>query len=48
MKQDSLFICSGILEQRLDEVKAAVSAAGLRIISVNMIEDWCQITACLA
>ena len=48
MKQSSLFICSGILEQRLEEVKAAIVAAGLRIISVNMIEDWCQITACLA
>ena len=45
MKPDSLFICSGILEQRLEEVKAAITAAGLQIHSVNMIEDWCQITA---
>ena len=48
MKADSLFICSGILEQRLEEVKAAIVAAGLKIQSVNMIEDWCQITASLA
>jgi ribosomal protein L11 methyltransferase len=48
MKPDSLFICSGILEQRLEEVKAAIIAAGLKIQSVNMIEDWCQITASLA
>ena len=48
MKPDSLFICSGILEQRLEEVKAAIIAAGLTIQSVNMIEDWCQITASLA
>ena len=48
LKADGLFICSGILEQRLDEVKAAIIKAGLEIVSVRMIEDWCQITARLA
>ena len=48
MKADSLFICSGILEQRLEEVKSAIVAVGLEIQSVRMIEDWCQITAKLA
>ena len=48
MNANSLFICSGILEQRLEEVKSAIIAAGLHIISVIMIEDWCQITAILA
>ena len=48
LKADGLFICSGILEQRLDEVKAAIVKAGLEIVSVRMIEDWCQITARLA
>ena len=48
LKADGLFICSGILEQRLDEVKGAIVKAGLEIVSVRMIEDWCQITARLA
>jgi len=48
LKESSLFICSGILEQRLEEVKAAIRQAGMEILSVNMIEDWCQITARLA
>lgn len=48
MKPSSLFICSGILEQRLEEVKTAIVNAGLEILSVRMIEDWCQITAKLA
>jgi len=48
LKDTSLFICSGILEQRLPEVRAAIEAAGMEVLSVNMIEDWCQITARLA
>lgn len=48
LKSDGLFICSGILEQRLEEVRSAIIEAGLKIVSVQMIEDWCQITACLA
>ena len=45
VKPNGLFICSGILEQRLPEVESAISAAGLTIHSVRKIEDWCQITA---
>jgi len=45
VKPDGLFICSGILEQRLSEVEAAIRAAGLDILSVRKIDDWCQITA---
>ena len=45
LAQDGLFICSGILEQRLSEVKQAIEAAELEVINVRMIEDWCQITA---
>ena len=48
LKKSSLFICSGILEQRLHEVRSAIEAAGMEILSVNMVEDWCQITARLA
>ena len=45
VKPNGLFICSGILEQRLPEVESAIRAAGLTIHSVRKIEDWCQITA---
>ncbi len=48
LKPSSLFICSGILEQRLPEVRAAIEQAGMEILGVRMIEDWCQITARLA
>lgn len=43
--KDSLFICSGILEQRLPEVQQAIVNAGMEILGVQMIDDWCQITA---
>lgn len=45
VKPNGLFICSGILEQRLPEVERAIRAAGLTIETVRKIEDWCQITA---
>lgn len=45
LAQNGLFICSGILETRLYEVKKAIEAAGMEIVSTNMIDDWCQITA---
>ncbi len=48
LKPSSLFLCSGILEQRLPEVRAAIEGAGMEILGVRMIEDWCQITARLA
>lgn len=48
LKPSGLFLCSGILEQRLNEVRAAIEAAGMDVLGVNMIDDWCQITARLA
>ena len=48
LKPSGLFLCSGILEQRLSEVRAAIEAAGMDVLGVNMIDDWCQITARLA
>ncbi len=45
LKKDSVFICSGILDKRLDEVTRALEAAGLTVISTGMQEDWCRITA---
>ena len=45
LRRDGVFICSGILNVRLDEVKAAVEGAGLHIERVESIDDWCAITA---
>lgn len=45
LAEDALFICSGILEQRLPEVKQAIIHAGLEIVETQMIGDWCQVTA---
>lgn len=45
LRPEGIFICSGILEVRVDEVRAALENAGLRIMKQNTIDDWCQLTA---
>ena len=45
VRPGGVFICSGILNVRLDEVKAAITAAGLRIENVETMDDWCAVTA---
>ena len=45
VRRDGVFICSGILNVRLQEVKAAVESAGLCIDAVDTLDDWCAITA---
>ena len=45
LDKDGLFICSGILDQRLSEVEKAITNAGLHIVHTQKIDDWCQITA---
>ena len=45
LRPNAQFICSGILDRRLDEVRAAIEAAGLEVAAVRTQEDWCQITA---
>ncbi|MBP3313190.1 MAG: 50S ribosomal protein L11 methyltransferase [Oscillospiraceae bacterium] len=45
LKENGIFICSGILESRLDEVKSAIVKAGLTIVETVKQEDWCRITA---
>lgn len=45
LRPDGTFICSGILETRLGEVRAALEAAGLCITDSRMVADWCQLTA---
>ncbi len=45
MKPDSVFICSGIIIERKDEVKKALEEAGLFIIEEHIEGEWAQFTA---
>ena len=45
LQKNSDLICSGILQDRLAEVVAALEAAGLTVTSVRKGEDWRCITA---
>ncbi len=40
LSEDSILICSGILDTRLQEVQAALTGAGLQIIRTLAKEDW--------
>lgn len=40
LRENSVLICSGILDSRLDDVTAALEKAGLRVTSVRAKEDW--------
>ncbi len=40
LSEESLLICSGILDSRLGEVEAALRKAGLEILQVKAKEDW--------
>jgi ribosomal protein L11 methyltransferase len=45
MTEKTTVICSGVLENRYEEVRAAIEAAGLRICSLQTMNDWCCFTA---
>ena len=45
MTEKTKVICSGVLESRYEEVRAAIEAAGLRIASLQTMNDWCCFTA---
>lgn len=47
MKPDGVFICSGIIIERKDEVKEALKKAGLIIKEVRTMGEWAAITATL-
>ena len=48
LSEDSVFICSGILNTRLPEVLSALEKAGMQILSTKQQDDWCRVTAALA
>lgn len=45
MKPDGIFICSGIILERMDEVTAAFEAAGFTLLEVRKETDWACVTA---
>jgi ribosomal protein L11 methyltransferase len=45
LTEKSRLICSGILDTRLEDVKAALTAAGLTITGIREKEDWRCVTA---
>lgn len=45
MNSGATFICSGIILERLDEVKATLTKNGLNITKVKCDDDWAAITA---
>ena len=45
LTENSILICSGILDVRLDDVTGALQKAGLTITSVRAKEDWRCVTA---
>ncbi|MBR4193189.1 MAG: 50S ribosomal protein L11 methyltransferase [Oscillospiraceae bacterium] len=45
MTEKTRLICSGVLENRYEEVRAAIEAAGLRITGLQILNDWCCFTA---
>ena len=45
LKEDGVFICSGILNTRLPEVLSALDHSGLRVVAQNEENDWCCLTA---
>ena len=45
MDENTKLICSGILDTRLEDVKAALEKAGLEITLIKAKEDWRCVSA---
>ena len=45
MTERTRLICSGVLENRYEEVREAIEAAGLRVTGLQSMNDWCCFTA---
>ncbi|MCR5468206.1 MAG: 50S ribosomal protein L11 methyltransferase [Lachnospiraceae bacterium] len=45
MKKGGIFITSGIIDFKENEVKNAIEAAGLKVVSINHQGEWVNITA---
>lgn len=45
MKKGGLYITSGIIDKKEEEVRAAVEDAGLTVVEINHMNDWVSIVA---
>ena len=45
MKEDGIFIASGIIKDKYEMVKEAVKAAGLTILEEKEMNEWCALVA---
>lgn len=45
MKENGVFICSGIIKERTDEVKSALEKAGFKIQKIRTEGEWSAITS---
>lgn len=45
LKQDGIFLCSGILRSREEEVRQAIASVGLQVIDCERTEQWCCLLA---
>nr|MCR4673390.1 50S ribosomal protein L11 methyltransferase [Lachnospiraceae bacterium] len=45
MKKNALFISSGIIDFKAEEVRNAIETAGLKVIEENHQGEWVNITA---
>ncbi len=45
MAKDALFITSGIIESRLEEVQNELEKAGFEVVSSTVLNEWCCITS---
>lgn len=43
MKEGGVFITSGIIEDRVEDVKSALAENGFKIVSINQRKDWASI-----
>jgi ribosomal protein L11 methyltransferase len=43
--EDSVLLCSGILDTRLEDVRLALEKAGLEVLQIRQKEDWRSIKA---
>lgn len=47
LRKSGIFICSGILDSRVEEVEAAIRASGLVVLERRQMAEWCMCRAAL-
>ena len=44
-KDKGMFICSGIIAERLDDVTEALDRNGFEVLEITRRKDWCAIAS---